>query len=45
MYGLPLRCNSVGTVGADNLRSFMRESVLEKVDEFSNDYLAVNAAP
>ncbi len=34
----------IGMVGRDNLRN-VRESVLEKVNEFSNDYLAVNAAP
>ena len=32
---------TTGTVGADNLRE-LREVVLEQVDEFSNDYLAVN---
>ncbi len=34
--------DSVGTVGADNVRQFVREAVLNYVDEFSNDYLAVN---
>ena len=34
----------IGTVGRNNLRN-VREDVLEQVDRFSNDYLAVNAAP
>ncbi len=34
----------VGMVGKNNLRT-VREDVLDLVDRFSNDYLAVNAAP
>ena len=45
LFGTTWKSNrSVGMGGANNLRQ-LREFVLDQVDEFSNDYLAVNPSP